>query len=169
MQHQKKSRKFALKITNFGMKETNENSTFFKKREYSPIGKRFQLPSLKAFCTFLARHGASERTMEDRVRYRGFQEWEYQGIASILANELQLPCPAQGDNVYDMLDTDDRRYLIATMADMGMCANTTRHRFSHINFAQWEMIGINKLYDQFVAETEQGCNSNSLKKNLRKA
>lgn len=146
------------------MKETKEKPTFFKKREYSPIGRRFQLPSLIAFCRYLARFGASERTMEDRLRYRGFQDWEYQGIASILANELQLPQPQPKADYYAALSPEDRRALIGTMADMGMCANTTRHRFSCFNFAEWEIIGINKLYDQFVAETERGNDNDNLTK-----
>lgn len=86
------------------------------------------------------------------------QEWESRGIASILAKELNIPQPLPGENVYEALSPEQRRNLIAIMADSGMCANTTRHRFSCINFAEWEMIGINKLREQFIAEV----NGNSI-------
>lgn len=140
------------------MKVKYEKPFFLKKREYSPIVGVYKSESLKALCRFLSRYGASERTMEDRIRYRGFQEWESRGIASILAKELNIQQPLPGENVYEALSPEQRRNLIAIMADSGMCANTTRHRFSCINFAEWEMIGINKLREQFIAEV----NGNSI-------
>ena len=152
MHSTKKTRTFALKFTKFRMTSENKKTKFFQNREYSPVYEMFDAGSMRAFSLFMSRYGASDRTIEDRIRYRGFQRWEREGIASIFANILHLPTPVPGQDVFGPLDAEGRRELIATMADMGMCANTTRHRFSSVNFKEWEMIGFDALYKRYFSE-----------------
>lgn len=123
---------------------------FFKNREYSPVFGMFSYKEMLAFCAFTEQFGASGRTMQDRIRYRGFADWERKGIASICEKDLCMPYTGE-KNFLSNLCVEKRNEFIAVLAENGMCANTTRHRFDEGNFKQWELIGFNELHRRFLS------------------
>lgn len=109
---------------------------------------------IKHFCDFLVGYGASSRTMEDRVRYRGFTQWEQIGIETIIRDSADIPSREEVDtrDFLCHLTRGPRNAFYVKMSGLGMCANTVRARFFDRSFRPWEMIGINKLYEKFVSE-----------------
>ena len=128
-----------------------KGNNFFKNREYSPVFGMFSYKEMIAFCAYMEQFGASGRTMQDRIRYRGFADWERKGIASICKNDLHTAYTGTKNFLSD-LAVEKRNEFIAVLAGYGMCANTTRHRFDEGNFKQWELIGFDELHRRFLAK-----------------
>lgn len=140
------------------MKKLKETPYKSKKRYYNIALQAMPTTDIKRFCAFLTQYGASQRTMEDRVRYRGFTQWEQLGIESIIRDIVDIPDHEDVDtrDFLCHLTRGPRNAFYMQMDDLGMCTNTIRTRFFDRSFRPWEMIGINKLYEKFVAETERG-------------
>ena len=121
-----------------------------KKNENRYYGTPFEGMTAKerySFARFLAERGANFRTMLDRIMYRGYAGWEYEGIRKIVQEFCaQDISPRQ---LYSMLDHEGRLRLFHTLNDLGMCRNTAKHRFSVGTFKEWELVGINALYEEW--------------------
>ena len=107
-------------------------------------------------------YGASTALAYDRFFKEGFDEWELEGIDTI----VQTFCkdngiPYQIDKpLFDMIDVrlGLKEPLYHQMEAMGMCRNTVRKRFSQNDWKQWERMGIKKIlyeYERLFHEKEE--------------
>ena len=130
------------------MNRRKKETFFLTERDNSPAQALLKNNDIEPFSLFTTRYDASARTIEDRVRYRGFAMWELLGIAAILAKFCRVEVtdiPAW----WRELDTARRIHFIDKMCRYGMCPNTVRTRFAAGNFKQWEMVGIKECVKQY--------------------
>lgn len=129
---------------------------FLTERENTPAPALLKCSDTEPFSLFTEQFGASARTIEDRVRYRGFSQWEMMGIAPILAKF----CHAEVADIpswWRTIDTEHRILFMDKMSRFGMCTNTVRTRFATGNFKTWEMMGIRecvRLYKKAKREAD---------------
>lgn len=105
------------------------------------------------FCVFLAAREGSFRTMGDRILYRGFKSWERIGIRRIMRN-IKPNCKCSPSEFYASLTDDERTLLMATLRQLGMSDNTVRTRFRTDNFKEWELAGIDPLFERWKKSTK---------------
>ena len=106
---------------------------------------------VKRFCAFISGFGASARTIEDRIRYRGFSKWEQLGISTIIRSYADYNESQQVDtrDFLCHLGRGERARFYELMSQLGMCANTVRVRFFGQSFRPWELLGTDEIYRRF--------------------
>lgn len=121
-----------------------------KKNENRYYGTPFEGMTAKerySFARFLTLRGANFRTMLDRIMYRGYAEWECVGIREIVQDFTDKEMSPR--HLLSILEREERLRLFDKLTSMGMCRRTARHRFSVGTFKEWELIGINALYEEW--------------------
>lgn len=105
----------------------------------------------KRFCAYIGEFGASARTIEDRIRYRGFSKWEQLGISTIIRVYADYNESQQVDtrDFLCHLGRGERVKFYELMSQLGMCANTVRVRFFGQSFRPWELLGTDEIYRRF--------------------
>ena len=79
--------------------------------------------------------------------YRGYAEWERVGIREIVQDFTDKEMSPR--HLLSILKREDRIRLFDKLTSMGMCRRTARHHFSVGTFKEWELIGINALYEEW--------------------
>lgn len=109
------------------------------------------------FARFLALRGASFRTALDRIMYRGFESWERVGIRAIM-REFGVPShqlTMATVTFFVSLNTENRVKLFTRLEQMGMCRNTAKRRFEACSFHEWELTGVDALFDEWSANHQE--------------
>lgn len=111
---------------------------------------------LAAFCSYLGLHGASFYTMRDKLVYETgtFDLWEEKGVEGMI-REFD---PTYEGDVKDYFDTvADKTPFIQFMVEKGGMGKTTCYqRFKFFNFKKWEVVGLERLFQQFMDFHKEG-------------
>lgn len=100
-----------------------------------------------SFARFLSTKGANFRTSLDRIMYRGFDAWECEGVRQIISAMGHDGATPQ--HFFVAIGTDGRKALYDTLFDKGMCRRTADRRFSTGSFKEWELAGVNTLFNEW--------------------
>lgn len=79
--------------------------------------------------------------------YRGFDEWERVGVREIMRDWGYVNCTPQ--HFFVELGQEGRAALYAELSEMGMCRRTANRRFSTGSFKEWELAGVNTLFNEW--------------------
>lgn len=115
--------------------------------DYSPNFSALSARERYDFARFLAKHGANFRTSLDRIMYRGFDIWECVGVREIMRDLGYTNCTPQ--HFFVELGQEGRSALYTELSEMGMCRNTANRRFSTGSFKEWELAGVNALFNEW--------------------
>ena len=131
----------------------------------------------KMIYALMMKHGASYSFGYDRFFKEGFDKWEMIGIDAIKKDFLKLHCAEIANAVPDYSSDDNRVYAAVMelesdrkggfwrilgqvralkssfndyMASLGMMSRITIYkRFTNDDWKEWEVIGINKILEEF--------------------
>lgn len=115
--------------------------------DYGPRFSELSARERYDFARFLAKHGANFRTALDRIMYRGFDEWERVGVREIMREWGYANCTPQ--HFFVELGQEGRAALYTELSNMGMCRRTANRRFSTGSFKEWELTGVNTLFNEW--------------------
>ena len=105
----------------------------------------------------LVQKGCTQSTAYVRLFRDGFNEWQLVGIRRLLREY----CDSRGLEYPDELTRHFYRSLPSRtdfkdyMQSKGMCRGTAKQRFSSINFKEWELEGINQIFEGLCQDQKE--------------
>ena len=101
------------------------------------------------------KYGLNRFTAHTKIRRGMFRKWEIVGIAECVNIFLGYPYEGRLEDFYEILSVKSD-FLKFMSSELGISERTARRRFKDFDFTEFEIKGLEKVYQEFYNEEIKG-------------